>query len=139
VPEEHLRKLASYAPEIAAMYFGYSGNYMLDERGPGPPFALPARWVFAGARIAGSHAGRLHLELRADGGSARLLAFIAERQGDVRAAIYGDLVSVFDGVDAYVGRLSPDGTRIAGTRFGRGGERRSFAGRRLGPQGPAGP
>jgi hypothetical protein len=133
VPEEHLRKLASYAPEIAAMYFGYSGNYMLDDRGPGPPFALPARWVFAGAGIAGSHAGRLHLEMRADGGPARLLALIAERQGAVRAAIYGDLVSVFDGVDAYVGKLSPDGTRIAGTRFGRGGVRRPFAGKRLGP------
>lgn len=130
VPESDFLKLVNEAPQIGVRYFGYSGNYMLDDRGEGPPFALPASWEFTGDGIVGRAPGRLHVTIRGERASSRLLAWSGVRNTDMRAAIHGDLVSMFDGDDSYVGTLSRDGTRIAGTRFRAGGQRQPFVARR---------
>lgn len=135
-PEDDFKKLCGYEAAIAAMYFGYDGNYMLDERGAGPPFPLPAPWELEGPGIFGTSAGSMQMTLREDGGSARLLAFIPARQAEMRAVLHGDRLSVFEGSLSYVGTLSADGSRIRGVTFGQQGERRAFTGHRLAPSGP---
>lgn len=132
VADADFTKLKTLQPSIGTMYFGFSGNYMLDERGAGPPLDAPAVWDFVMADADG-HPGRgdrIIFTIRTDGGSARLLAGVEGCGYDVRASIHHDRVSIFDGGVTYVGVLAQQGGHIDGTRFGPGAERRSFVARK---------
>jgi len=128
IPQAHFDKLKSYQPSLGSMYFGYNYNFMLDERGSGPNFPLPARWEFVR-----ENAARFEVRLELDQGNSKLLADIVGGPQRIRAAIQGDLLSVFDDERSYVGRLSPDGSSVRGTQFGPRGQKRSFHGRSLEP------
>ena len=133
VPEAHFDLLCSQEPRIRSFYFGYSGNYLLDERGTGPAFPLPARWELLRQPDEVGQAQPLVVELRSHQGQAQLFAMVAGASQDILGAIHGDVFSLFDADRSFVGRLSPDGSRVEGTEFGPSRERQRFSGRRLEP------
>jgi hypothetical protein len=121
------------------MYFGSAGNYMLDDRGVGPPLPDPARFeLVVDAWGGGGQAERLFVTLRGKGdgkatkvGSAQLSAATPGRPEMTLATIHRDILSLFDEDRTYVGHISVDGMKIVGTQFGPGIQKRQFTGVRI--------
>jgi hypothetical protein len=128
VSDAHFGILVGHQPRIASLYFGSSGNYMLDDRGSGPPFAPDSRWSLTRYRQDGSARETFDIDLRPDGGSARLFAFLPARGALVRAAIHRDQFSLFDDGVSYIGQVSPDGRRLEGQTYGSNSDRDRFVG-----------
>jgi hypothetical protein len=116
-------KLVSVRPELKAMYFGYSGNYILDARRPGPALAAKTRWQLNELE-AGKVTRSESLTLEQEPSHARAIAKLADGVACL-AALDEDRVSIFHGTTSYVGRLTDGARRIEGTVFN-GETRRRF-------------
>lgn len=115
IEQRFFDKLASYRPEIGTMYFGYSGNYILNERRPGVEFAARGQWQLT--ELSPSTAIKTEtVEVAQDGPAARYTATFLG--GDTcLASLDQARFSVFRGDSTYVGQVSRDGKRIEGTIF----------------------
>jgi hypothetical protein len=113
--------LARHEPSLRELYFGYSGNFMLAERRPGPPLCLDGTWSY---RVANSP-DALPLKLRENGAPAN---FIADLNGNaLQAHVDEHRVAWFDGKESYVAELARDGRRMQGRRYRHGRPQESFA------------
>jgi hypothetical protein len=114
-----LRELTQRQPRIKNMYFGTDGNYILDERRPGPALSPGAPWSIT--RRQGASLQRLSpVDFQATTGSARLQVWLPTAGGSRRlvlGSLDGDLLCIFDGADMYVGHIAASGTRIEGQVF----------------------
>lgn len=110
------------------MYFGSSGNYILDDRRPGPTLDAVTHWRLRDT-LPNAAAPTETVTLSRAGGAAHYTASFPG--GSVcLAALDEDRISLFRGSTTYVGRLSADGRKLAGTVFV-GSERRSFSAKQL--------
>jgi hypothetical protein len=120
ISDRELDILAHHQPRIRQLYFGYSGNYMLNDRGEAPPFPVGARWNLEHLDDRGASRSSLAFEV-IEGAGARVVVAIQPARSEVlMGAIHGDRFSIFRGGMTYVGRVSPDGQRIDGKVFGVG-------------------
>jgi hypothetical protein len=120
MPARYFDLLVKHQPDLRSLYFGYGGNYMLDERRPGPPLAVDRPWVLAaGVGGAPTSSGGFGVRFTSAPRGARLDVAISEndRNRTVLGSIDGDTVCIFDGPLTYVGTVSPDGQRIEGQRY----------------------
>jgi hypothetical protein len=130
-------ELVKRRPEIAPMYFGYGGNYILDERRPGPALEAVTHWRLEEAQPNGL-AKTDTVTLTRAGSAAHYTASFPDA-GTCLAALDEDRLSLFRGDTSYVGLLSADGRKLTGTVFV-GSERRSFNGEQIPePQWPVSP
>lgn len=119
VSDRDLEILSGHEPRIKSLYFGYSGNYMLDIRGDGPPFSGGVRWSIQTFDDQGAPRSPMEIEILDDGGSARFKAVVLPaRSAVLRAALHDDRFSMFHDSASYVGQLAADGQRIEGKVFG---------------------
>jgi hypothetical protein len=117
------RLLTQHEPRINDIYFGTDGNYILDERRPGPPLSLGAQWAIT--RRQGTAIQRISpVDFQAATGSARMqvgLPMATPSSGSSRRSVLGsvdgDLLCIFDGAEIYVGHIASDGKRIDGQIF----------------------
>jgi len=117
-------ELVKRRPEIARMYFGQSGNYILDDRRPGPALDAVTHWRLRDTQPNGVVQTETVTLTRA-GSAAHYTASFPEVSGCL-AALDDDRLSLFRGNTAYVGHLSADARRLTGTVFV-GSERRGFS------------
>jgi hypothetical protein len=117
-------ELVKRRPEIAPMYFGYSGNYILDERRAGPALDAVTHWRLRDTQPNGVVQTEIVTLNRA--GSAAHYTADFPGASSCLAALDEDRLSLFRGSTSYVGRLSADALRLTGTVFV-GTERRSFS------------
>lgn len=104
-----LTKLASYRPEIAKMYFGFDGRYMLDDKRPSRIDGDSA-WTYT---LSNREAGTI--TLKANGGQLRaVFRNNAGATGELAGSIDGDRVAILHSQRVYVARLSADGTAMTG-------------------------
>jgi hypothetical protein len=116
--------LVKRRPEIAPMYFGESGNYILDERRAGPALEAVTHWRLHDTQPNGVVQTETVILNRA-GSAAHYTANFPELSGCL-TALDEDRLSLFRGSTSYVGRLSADALQLTGTVFV-GTERRSFS------------
>jgi hypothetical protein len=110
--------LARHQPLLRDLYFGYSGNYMREERRPGPRLCRDGTWSY----LAEGSRRELPLSLRENGAPANFVATLDGRA--LQGHVDEDRVAWFDADVAYVARLARDARSLRGRiyRDGRAGE-----------------